>query len=1173
VRLLIDLQPLFAPTTRTRGIGLYAERLTAALLQDDRGHEVHLLLPHTGDAARLVEVRQRFAQVPPDRVHLVHTLNGTDVAFKEVALARELNEALREGLVRALAPDAVLVTSLFELGLEHPVTVARHAARVPTAVVLYDLLPLEDPSSLPPSEELRWAYRRKLEDLTRADVLLAISDHSASSATGLLRPAPPVETIYGAPVLDAAPGELPPGVSGAYVLCVGGDHPRKNLPGLLRGWAALESSLRAGRKLVVSCGLRPESLASLRSLAARLGIASDELVLTGYLPDRELAALYAGAELLVFPSFAEGLGLPALEAMRFGCPVVVADNTSLRELVTLPEARFDAADAADMARAIKRALIDPHVTQLLRDEAKAQGDRFTWARTAEATWGALERLPELREAVTSVARPRLAVVAPWPPVRSGVADYALATTLALREHYDVTLVGDAPGDAGLPVLARSQFLAQWHRFDRVLYHFGNSPHHVEDFRMLPLAPGVVMVHDTGLGATLPWVDEALGHPGGVQALLGEAGPPPAPGQADARGLSAVCAGALGLQVQSQHARAELARAGVAHLPVEVVPLPVAEALPSRRAAERDVFTIGHFGFVHDFKRPEVLIAAAALAQAELPAPLRVVFAGQVRDETYQARLVSLARERQVSVEFLGYVSADELTGWQASVDCAVQLRSVSHGESSGSVASLLAAGVPVVVSDIGSFAELPRDVVLHHAPDGSPEELAPLLVKALQDAGRDMGDRAASYARDALSLGGWARRTRDHLEQVYAQHSAVASAPALRAPLASASAELKELVGQRLAATCERPVRRPRFVASDISVLAGTPYLTGIQRMVLAAHRELRPLLAKRGEALVGTRLHDPPDAAPVAHAAIRADPVTNGVRVRAHDAEWLLCLDLDFGLAEAEAELVEAKARGTRVLVYVHDILPVASPQWFVPGTADRLFEPWLRAVRRRADVVAVNSRATAAALREWLDRQPPSDRDVPIHVVPLAVDVPAPPSVSMRPDRTAPLFAMVGTIEPRKGHDDVLDAFERLWTSGEAAALTFVGRQGWMVESLVERIRRHPELGRRLSWVEDADDAQLEHVLEQCDAALVASRGEGFGLPLLEANARGLPVIARDIPVLRELARDGVEYFAGDGAALAEHLSDWCRRWRAGTLPAVSPATRTWADVAQELLDLLDP
>jgi hypothetical protein len=120
-----------------------------------------------------------------------------------------------------------------------------------------------------------------------------------------------------------------------------------------------------------------------------------------------------------------------------------------------------------------------------------------------------------------------------------------------------------------------------------------------------------------------------------------------------------------------------------------------------------------------------------------------------------------------------------------------------------------------------------------------------------------------------------------------------------------------------------------------------------------------------------------------------------------------------------------------------------------------------------------------------------------------------------------------MVGTLEPRKGYRQMLEAFEHLWSKGEDVQLVIVGRNGWLMEDFVARLEKHPEKGKKLFWLTEVSDEFLAKIYEACSCLLAASIDEGFGLPLIEAMHRGKPVLARDIEVFRETGRLNVAYF----------------------------------------------
>src|SRR6201999_1773329 len=115
--------------------------------------------------------------------------------------------------------------------------------------------------------------------------------------------------------------------------------------------------------------------------------------------------------------------------------------------------------------------------------------------------------------------------------------------------------------------------------------------------------------------------------------------------------------------------------------------------------------------------------------------------------------------------------------------------------------------------------------------------------------------------------------------------------------------------------------------------------------------------------------------------------------------------------------------------------------------------------------------------------------------------------------------MFLMVGTIEPRKDHATVIDAFQMLWESGSRARLTFVGRPGWRAEAVLARIKALAETNPFFKFHANASDELLAQCYDEASVVIASSLAEGFGLPLIESMMFGKPLIASDIPSFREV------------------------------------------------------
>ena len=284
----------------------------------------------------------------------------------------------------------------------------------------------------------------------------------------------------------------------------------------------------------------------------------------------------------------------------------------------------------------------------------------------------------------------------------------------------------------------------------------------------------------------------------------------------------------------------------------------------------------------------------------------------------------------------------------------------------------------------------------------------------------------------------------------------------------------------------------------------------------------------------------------------------------------------------QREGFFADLRACGIAIVFVVYDLLPVLKPDCFPDGMT-LLFPPWLRSIARVADGLICISRATLDDLRDWLNaEQPERQRPLRLGYFHMGADVDnSCPSTGLPVDAGEILqclqeratFLMVGTVEPRKGHAQTLAAFERFWAKGHDVNLVIVGKQGWTVEALAKRLRRHREAGRRLFWLQGISDEYLERIYAASTCLIAASLAEGFGLPLIEAARYKLPIIARDIPVFREVAGDHVFYFSGDKPEnLAEAISQWLSLHAEGNAPKSDDLPwLTWQQSAKTLEAML--
>jgi glycosyltransferase involved in cell wall biosynthesis len=642
-----------------------------------------------------------------------------------------------------------------------------------TLATVFDVIPAIHPEIYLTDPGVRSWYLAKLAGLRCFDRLVAISASAARDCEEVLGlPEGGVTPIFGAVgahfVPERTPGdaakvlksEFPTLASRPYLLAPLGIEPRKNLDRLLASHASLPQALQRAHPLVIQCDASTDTQARYQQVARGLGLVG-ELFFTGFVSDATLVALYQAAHLVVFPSLYEGLGLPVLEARRCGSPVICGDNSSLREILPDADARFDAQDVQAIAESIRRHLEDPALREKRRTAEVPS--KFTWAETSHRLINVYsELLSRPERIVVKHGRPRLAIASPAPPDWVGPAVYLGNLLPPLAELCEVTLLSDVdPGLVSVPSAVRVERLSSLGlleaangRYDEVLFCIGNSSSHIFEEHFLRNRPGAVLLHDvrlTGLYTEMnrlaPGLAQHLGgfpgllhgmYPGRYPALLA-----PNNGIAiedqDRYGVlmvADVARIATRLFVHSHHA-ADLVELDCGHRPEVIFPHPC-EEIELRRIPDAD--QVVSFGVVSWLKRSDVLVDAMAGAT-----DWRLALVGEVGGDQrrlYRAKAVATGREEALTIT--GAVERTEYVRWLSRATIAVQLRCVTNGESSGSVAECMAAGVPTVVSDIGSFAELPDNVVVKVPADLSAEELTMVVSDLLRDPER----------RSALSAAG-----------------------------------------------------------------------------------------------------------------------------------------------------------------------------------------------------------------------------------------------------------------------------------------------------------------------------------------------------------------------------------------------------------------------------------
>lgn len=875
--------------------------------------------------------------------------------------------------------------------------------------------------------------------------------------------------------------------------------------------------------------------------------------------------------------------------------------------------------------------IDEH--QAPPPPALSRTERLAFERLSHAM--DLARAQDLEDAPRS-RKPRLAFVSPLPPERSGVADYSAQILPELHRYYDIDVVvaQDRVEDdwivANCGVRSVAYFESHAHSYDRILYHFGNSEFHIHMFSLLRRIPGVVVLHDFYLGDIILhiehtkriihyWtrallrshgyraVDERFNH-NMLADLL-----PRYPANID------ILTQSQGVILHSQYAVKLTEKFYPAYDRQSLKVIPLVRRLATLRTKEEarrilgfspDDIIVCSFGFIQPAK------LSVRIADAWLESPLcrdrrcHLIFVGEMSSGPYADDMRARMKRTDGGehIRTTGFVSAEVYSLYLQAADIGVQLRAHSRGETSAAALDCLAYGLATVVNANGSMAELPADCVRRLDDMFETSELARALTELRADgAERErLGASATAYVATNHTPSIVAARYHEAIEEFASKATMLHSLPALmtsaRELVAAGDAgedvhRHAEKIGR------EEPLQRTnRSLFIDVSVLAMQDLRTGIQRVVRALLLELldSPPAGYRVEPV---RLSDASGQWKYYHAAEYVEHILTGASgtlqdeaIEVSDGDYFLGADFYAGgvICSATSGIYsEWRARGARIGFIVYDILPLTLPDCF-PPEAGPVHKQWISILAAEADDLVCISASVAEETRTWLKAHLDGSSKLPaIHPWTLGADIaaslpskglPADAEILLETLRDKDCFLMVGTIEPRKGHLQALEAFDLLWEAGSEARLVIVGNEGWRgvpreqarnLPEILERLTNHPETGRRLFWLQGVSDEFLDRIYQEADCLIAASLDEGFGLPLIEAARHGVPILARDIPVFREVAGDAAAYFSGrDGASLATAIDLWLRDFRKGRHPKPdSMKWLSWAESAARLKNILLP
>jgi len=573
------------------------------------------------------------------------------------------------------------------------------------------------------------------------------------------------------------------GITKEFILCVSGEDYRKNTVKLVEAYSKLSIELKNKYQLVIVFHISKDGIPYYEDIKNKFNVQND-VIFTNFVPDEELVALYNMAYIFAFVSQYEGFGLPVLEAWQCGLPVLTSNNSSLGEIAEGAAVLVDPFNISDITRGLEEILTKTDILKL-RKRGFERAKDFKNPKSMSDVFKSLEQNADIK--YISKNKITIAFFTPLPPIQSGISDYSVDILYELANEYDIDVFIDDnyTAECDLPcnvkVFLHKEFDKRIVLYDRYIFQVGNSEFHVYMFPYISKYGGIIVLHDFNLQGILKkysivpnsgdfkkyskllsydydknTVDYIISETFNWKREIIHKYP--------ANGF--VTAYASNIIVHSKYAKKELL---ARHSNFNVMDIPLyAKISPDdiiktkMRAREilgipQNKIVISSFGIISITKRilPTIKALNKLLTNTE-----NII--GYFVGSNYVSGIDEYIKNNNLDkyVFMTGQLELEKFLLYMDASDICLNLRYPYHGENSAVAARLLAKGKCVLVTDIGSFSEIPDEccVKLNSPENLTENQEIDMIHNALQNLLNDpikvqkIGELAYKYAKDNLDI-------------------------------------------------------------------------------------------------------------------------------------------------------------------------------------------------------------------------------------------------------------------------------------------------------------------------------------------------------------------------------------------------------------------------------------
>ena len=776
MKITVDLQACQGKSSGYRGIGRYSLALAQSLsVNNAYGKQFLSILLNDYFSLEIPRIKRELQHCHFQYFNYPFKRETYDI---NKVTERKICEELLLQRYQRIPSEVVLIASIFE-GLGENVIVPQSLKSLDNKLkvgILYDLIPLIMQELYLQDLNTRKWYLGCLESIKQFDLLLAISEATRRDAIRLLDiPANKIVNIGGAAddifrrlaSFDEKEFLAKYGINRKFLLYTGGIDYRKNIEGLLQGYAYLNESVKNELQVVIVCSIAPEAKERLISLLKSLKVDIKSVIFTGFVSDEDLVKFYNLCTLFIFPSKYEGLGLPILEAMNCGAPVIGANNSSIAEIILRQDALFPTDDYKAMAQLISKVVRDPEFRDELIHWSEKRRKDFSWERSSDIALEAMSKAvidKQTKANLNAKKKYQVAMMTPLLPQKTGIASYVSELIPELGRCVDLTIFTDADLEEcqkfgnDIPIYSEKKFPSMVRNFDVVIYQMGNSSFHTYIYDYALLYPGIVVLHDFYLSGLINFMDNTLSkHENYFKDTLFYSHGLKGLEYFENEGVAAtnwkypmnkyLIDSSLGIVFHSLYLKLLnkkyygenilIPKIQIPHIRIKKEMISLEERMSIRKKlkiAEKAI-VIASFGFVAETKLNDLLLKAYSILKNKINKKnkeLVLILVGELNGIEEYKLLVSKLLEETGAI-ITGYVDEEAYSEYMWCTNIAVQLRKDSRGETSGTVLDCLAHGIPTIVNAYAGFNEYPDSVVRKVSSKPSADELADSLMELIND--------------------------------------------------------------------------------------------------------------------------------------------------------------------------------------------------------------------------------------------------------------------------------------------------------------------------------------------------------------------------------------------------------------------------------------------------------